>query len=162
MSHVLDLRQIEEKPQIHKVSSSRMKKAFRIVFEWFIYMIVFVVIVWGTPLTLKAILKTDYPIASITSSSMWPALKKGDIVFIKGVFSAEDVVEGDIVVFENEKGFTIHRVVKIGDGELTTKGDANNVADKPVTYDKIVGKAVHLKENPIKIPVLGKLSQMFK
>ena len=128
--------------------------------EWLAYGAVFVLIVWGTPTALTKGLNTDYPIAAITSSSMWPELKKGDIVFIKGVSGKEDVSVGDIVVYENSKGFTIHRIARMNENTLVTRGDANNVDDAAVAYDQLVGKAVYWRGSPTRVPWLGELSMI--
>ncbi len=138
------------------------KRIIKVIIEWIVYLIIFLTIVYGTPKLMVKILHTDSPIASITSSSMWPALKEGDIVFIKGISGKADVKAGDIVVYKNERGFTIHRIIEMGEDTLTTKGDANNVNDAPVTYDKLIGKTVNYKDKPIRIPYLGKLSQIIR
>ena len=140
----------------------KKKKFIKIIIEWLIYVAVFVFIVWGTPLALSKILKTSYPVASVTSSSMWPVLKKGDVVLIKGIQDKVEVNLGDIVVYTNSKGFTIHRVVKLNENNLITKGDANNTEDKSITYDKIIGKTVNYKNKPWRLPWLGKISQLIK
>jgi signal peptidase I len=140
----------------------KKKKILKGTIEWIIYVLIFVAIVWGTPKALTKILNTSYPIASITSSSMWPALKQGDIVLIKGVSNKKEIALGDIVVYTNEKGFTIHRVIKLNDETLVTKGDANNVEDKPVAYDQLIGKAVKWRDKVVRIPYLGRLSQIFQ
>jgi signal peptidase I len=147
-----------EKPEKEKKDKSIVKK----IIEWVIYIAILVVIVFGTPKALRAILDTEYPIASITSGSMWPVLKEGDLVFIKGVEGKKDVAVGEIVVFNNSRGFTIHRVIRLNEMTFVTKGDANNKEDPPISYDRLVGKTVNYKKGkPIRIPFLGKLSQMF-
>lgn len=144
------------------------KKIIKSIIEWFIYAIFIIAIIWGTPKILAKALDTPYPIASITSSSMWPVLKSGDMVFIKGVKDKSQVNIGDIVVYENslesqgQAGFTIHRLVKMDDKTFITKGDANNVSDQPVEYERLIGKTVNIKGKPLHIPFLGKLSQIFK
>ncbi len=145
-----------------EVKGDKKKKILKITVEWIIYALVFVLIVWGTPKALARVLNTSYPIATITSSSMWPVLKQGDIILIKGVSGKEDIEVGDIVVYTNEKGFTIHRIVRLNEKTLVTKGDANNVEDQPVAYDKLVGKTVEWRSKPIRVPLLGKLSQMVR
>lgn len=140
----------------------KKKKIIKGLLEWFIYIIIFIAIVYGTPKILVKTLHTIYPIASITSSSMWPVLKQGDIVFIKGVGAKTEVKIGDIVVYKNERGFTIHRVIQMDENTLTTKGDANNVEDAPIAYSELIGKTVNLKGKLIRIPYLGKLSQIFR
>lgn len=140
----------------------KKEKIIKGLLEWFIYIIIFAAIVYGTPKILVKTLNTTYPIAAITSSSMWPALKQGDIVFIKGVGAKIEVKIGDIVVYKNERGFTIHRVIQMDENTLTTKGDANNVADAPLAYSELIGKTVDLKGKLIRLPYLGKLSQVFR
>jgi signal peptidase len=136
-----------------------MKKFVKNAISWIIYIAILVGLVVGVPKGLAYILKTDYPMASITSGSMWPALKKGDLVVIKGVDSKEDIAVGDIVVYTNPKGFTIHRVTELREETLVTKGDANNVSDSPVKYEKLIGKALTYKgDKIIKIPYLGHIS----
>lgn len=140
----------------------KKEKIIKGLLEWLIYIIIFVAIVYGTPKILVKTLHTIYPIAAITSSSMWPALKQGDIVFIKGIGAKTEVKIGDIVVYKNERGFTIHRVIQMDENTLTTKGDANNVEDAPIAYSALVGKTVNLKGKLIRLPYLGKLSQVFR
>ena len=111
-------------------------------------------LVWGLPRGLSKLLKTPYPMATITSGSMWPILGEGDLVFIKGVEKSELKV-GDIVVWRNPQGFTIHRISRMNEKELVTKGDANFNEDAPVNYDSIVGRTLTLKNKPVRIPYIG-------
>jgi len=149
--------------------NEKYKKIIKTILEWLIYAVIFIVIVWGTPKVLVKILKSEYPIASITSSSMWPALKQGDIVFIKGLADKRDIQIGDIVVYVNDpeksngrEGFTIHRVTELKEETLVTKGDANNISDPPIKYDQLIGKMITINNKPFRIPYLGKLSQIVK
>ncbi len=143
-------------------------KIIKSIIEWLIYAVIFVAIVWGTPKVLAKVLNTPYPIAAITSSSMWPALKQGDLVFIQGVTGKDQVKMGDIVVYRNpstgsgQVGFTIHRVVQLNNDNLITKGDANNIEDPAVTYQEIIGKTVVISGKTLRVPYLGNLSQLFK
>ena len=141
-----------------------MNKKTKSIIEILIYIIVVVGLVVGTPKALTYALGTEYPIASITSSSMWPDLKKGDLVFIEYA-DKDSLAVGDIVVFKNlstgsrqASGFTIHRIIELNEDTVLTKGDANNVADKPVGYDKIVGRTLNWNDKPVRIPQLGKLT----
>ena len=96
--------------------------------------------------------------AAITSGSMWPTLKTGDMVFIQGVRDKDEFAVGDIVVYQNPEGFTIHRVEEKLPDEVITKGDANNTQDTPVKYEDIVGKTVEFRGKPLRIPWLGNIS----
>ncbi|MDP3900569.1 MAG: signal peptidase I [bacterium] len=147
-------------------NQSKQYKFIKGVLEWLIYLAIFFAIVYGTPTVLSKILRTEYPIASITSSSMWPALKQGDVVFIQGASGKDDIQVGNVVVFINDisgpdgqASFTIHRVIKINDRTFQTKGDANNIDDAPTPYEKLIGKTVEFRGQTLRIPYLGKLSQ---
>lgn len=134
-----------------------MRKKHKEIISWVVYLAFLGALVYGTPKLLTKVLNTPYPMAVITSGSMWPELKKGDMVLIQGIEGKEDIETGDIVVYENEKGFTIHRVVKMDDLTLITKGDANNNQDSPVRYEEVIGKTVVLGEKPLRIPFLGSI-----
>ncbi len=135
-----------------------MKKIIKETIGWILYVAILIGLIYGIPRGLAYVLKTDYPMASITSGSMWPSLKKGDFIFIKGVKNKEEIGVGDIVVYRNPKGFTIHRVIKMNEDTFVTKGDANNVEDNPVSYDEIIGKPIAINDNPLRIPFLGMVS----
>jgi len=135
-----------------------MNKFFKDLIGWVLYIAVLVGLVYGTPRVLASVLDTAYPMAAITSGSMWPALKKGDLILIKGIDSKEEVKEGDIIVYKNPKGFTIHRVVKINEDTLITRGDANNVSDSPIKYEEIIGKTLSFNGKIVRIPLLGNIN----
>ena len=136
----------------------KINKTVKKTISWTIYIAFLVTLVFGTPKLLAYVLDTEYPMASITSGSMWPSLKKGDLVAIKGVHSKEELAIGDIVVYTNPKGFTIHRVIELKENTLITKGDANNVADSPIKYQEVIGKALVFKDKLVKIPKIGHIS----
>ena len=140
----------------------KKKSPLRMIAGWVIYLAILAVLVWGVPKALSYELKTPYPMASITSGSMWPNLKQGDMVFIKGVSSKDEINVGDIVVYKNPMGFTIHRVIQKNASTIITKGDANNVDDAPVKYEDLVGKTLTYRGNTLRIPYLGQISAMFK
>lgn len=137
-----------------------MNKTIKSIVGWVVYLLILVGLVVGTPKALSYMLKSEYPMAAITSGSMWPVLKQGDMVFIRGVHGENDFTVGDIVVYRNSQGFTIHRVEKKQEQTVITKGDANNISDAPVKYEDIVGKTVEFQGKPLKIPWLGNISIM--
>ncbi|MEK7542591.1 MAG: signal peptidase I [Patescibacteria group bacterium] len=142
----------ENKPKEKK------KSVLKNIIGWIVYLGLLAGLIFGTPKALSYVLDTSYPMAAITSGSMWPALEKGDMVFIKGIKSREEVDVGDIVVYQNPQGFTIHRVVELQAARLVTKGDANNISDTPVSYQDVIGKTVEFQEKPFRIPLLGNVS----
>ena len=127
------------------------------IFNLIIYIAIVGGVVIGFPRVLSWYLDTPYPMAAITSGSMWPALKEGSLVFIKSVDKSEIKV-GDIVVYKNDKGFTIHRVAELRENDLTTKGDANFQKDAPAKYEDIIGKTLTVWGKPFAIPYLGLIS----
>ena len=104
----------------------------------------------------------------VTSGSMEPTLKIGDIVYVKNV-DANDVKVGDIINFyKEEKEYTItHRCIDIVEQGnkifFITKGDANEKNDSfLVPEDALIGRIpyTHLFGYIIyaKIPYMGYLS----
>lgn len=138
-----------------------MKPIIKKIIGWVVYLAILAVLIYGIPKALVFALKTQYPMASITSGSMWPSLKKGDLVFIKGISGKQDIQINDIVVYRNNQGFTIHRVIGLDETTLTTKGDANNTPDNPVSYSEVIGKTVSFGEKPFRVPMLGMVSILF-
>ena len=140
------------------------KKIARGLFDLAIYIAIVVSILYGMPKFLSWSLDTPYPMAAITSGSMWPALKEGDLVIIKGAREKKDITVGDIVVFRNGSGsdtknaFMIHRVIAIRDEVMVTKGDANFDEDSPVPYENLIGKAFNFRGKPVRLPFLGSIT----
>lgn len=125
-----------------------------------VYVLIVTGIIFGLPKFLVWKLHTTSPMAAITSGSMWPALKEGDLVFIEGITAKENIHVGDIVVFKNRenKTLTIHRVIKITPDKITTQGDANFTADTPVVYEDVIGKTYNFRGKPLHIPYLGSVT----
>jgi len=123
-----------------------------------IYLVVVGFAIVYTPRFLSRALHTQYPLATITSGSMWPTLKANDLIFMKGINGNEAEV-GQIIIFKNPKGFTIHRLVRKQNGLLITRGDANNIDDKPIKPEDVIGRAVYVGEKPFRIPHLGALAR---
>ena len=138
-----------------------MKKALKAGINFFIYVLIIGMVIFGLPKFLSWKLDTPYPMAAITSGSMWPALKEGDLVFIEGMRKPkEELSVGDVVVYRNRGGgtFTIHRVTELKERVLVTKGDANFEADAPVSYDDVIGRTLTLKGHFIRLPHLGSIT----
>ncbi|TSC81666.1 MAG: signal peptidase, endoplasmic reticulum-type [Parcubacteria group bacterium Gr01-1014_20] len=149
----------EEVSAIKEPKKKKKLKSF--LWNFFFYVIFVGGIVFGLPRFLVWSLGTEYPMAAITSGSMWPVLKEGDLVFIQGVKDISEVKVGDIIVFSNEanNSLTIHRIIAIKEGVITTKGDANRTDDNPISFDKVVGRTLTLMgEKPFRIPHLGSVT----
>ncbi len=84
-----------------------------------------------------------YTSASITSGSMMPTLRIGDVVIAVDHGDAE-IAPGTIVVYENrDHDLVTHRVVSVNaDGSYITKGDVNGAPDPAsIPAANIRGKA---------------------
>ena len=67
---------------------------------------------------------------------------------------------GDIIVFRNRTNdtLTIHRIAKLGESTVTTKGDANFREDTSVSYADVIGKTVTIGGKSLNIPYLGSIT----
>ena len=146
-----------EPAQAVKTASSSMGIRGAII-NVLVYVLITGGMVLGVPRALSAVLNTPFPMAAITSGSMWPELKVGSLVFIQGI-DGREVRVGDIIVFRNENNtFTIHRVAELKENSLTTKGDANFKEDEPIAYKDVIGRAVVVSGKPLSIPHLGSIT----
>lgn len=145
-----------------------MKKITKI-FEILLYLFFFIFIIINliTIISLKA-LKQDYPkifgytYFEIASNSMYPTLKKGDVVVVK--LHNNKFKSGDIITFKDGKLYTTHRIKTIKKDVYVTKGDSNNIYDDPIKSTSVVGKVVfnikklgaiiNVIKNPITIVII--------
>jgi signal peptidase I len=98
-----------------------MKKTFGNIFFYGICALLLFVVacqVWLLPLRFTYFL----------SGSMRPTYQPGDMAFLY-VGRNIQVNTGDVVLFTSEGLPTIHRIVNIDNGQITTQGDANNATD---------------------------------
>ena len=88
------------------------------------------------------IIKNYYPFgiktAIVLTGSMEPALDINDFVIIK---KSNEIKIDDIISYKqiNSDNEVLHRVIRINDNEIVTKGDANNTEDKPINIDQVTG-----------------------
>lgn len=78
-------------------------------------------------------------ISVVYSGSMEPTYSPGDLVFVT---KADVYVKDDIVVFQRHEKAVMHRLLSVSGNTVITKGDANNVADDPISLSDIKGKVV--------------------
>ncbi len=80
-----------------------------------------------------------YTLFKVTTGSMGEVVKIDDVILVK---ITKDVKEQDVITYRENDSFITHRVVKMGEKLLTTKGDSNNTEDHPILKDAVVGKVV--------------------
>lgn len=94
-----------------------------------------------------------YGAAVVLSGSMEPMLSVDDLIIIKKV---DRPAINDIVVFQDENILVVHRVIETDGETVITKGDANNIADEPISISDIKGKVI------LKLPFVGKIVNFIK
>jgi len=136
---------------------------------------IILVITFGGFFILKVIMNTEMPIVVVTSESMSPTIKTGDLLFVRGIPSEnikngthEDKL-GDVIIYDSyliwhtdpNRDPIVHRVIgkwlNISEGKwyFQAQGDANSNPDEPhyvdypIPEDNIIGVVVG------KIPYIG-------
>ena len=94
-----------------------------------------------------------YGAAVVLSGSMEPNLSKDDLIIVK---KADAYKPSDIVIFQDGRSLVVHRIIDMDGETVTTKGDANNTADKPIERSQIKGKVL------FSIPFAGKIVNFMK
>lgn len=90
-----------------------------------------------------------YSSLKVVSGSMQPKIKVGDVVIIK---NSNNYNVNDIITFKDEDSYITHRIIKINNGKITTKGDFNNKKDDKIIKTKdVVGKVI------LVIPFMGNI-----
>ena len=123
----------------------------------FVSIFLAIIVVW---FGLGFALRTDTPIVIISSESMEPALRAGDVVFVRGA-DVSTLRAGDVIVYScpskkelcvRENELIAHRIVEVNrTNGIKTKGDANDRVDRwLVGFSWIKGRMF------FRIPFLGK------
>ena len=75
-----------------------------------------------------------------------PAKQQADLCCYV-LLAMADIKEDDVIVYKNEDKLITHRLIKLDENTLITKGDANNVQDAPITKDMVMGKVIFVIPN---------------
>ena len=89
----------------------------------------------------------------VVSGSMEPAIQVGDMLVIR---EQDRYQHGDIITYRSGQNLITHRVISVDGTDLVTQGDANNVADEPITLSQVEGKMF------LRIPGLGRAILLLK
>ena len=89
----------------------------------------------------------------VVSGSMEPAIQVGDMLVIR---EQDRYQHGDIITYRSGQNLITHRVISVDETGLVTQGDANNVADAPITLSQVEGKMF------LRIPGLGRAILLLK
>ncbi len=122
----------------------------------------FVIVAFLLTSTAGFLLNRPVLLSYVTSDSMSPTLNRGDVFLINPLAEAKP---NDIIVFDLNGHWTVHRVVAETDEGYITKGDHNIATDQQggstsiVKRESVAGVVPVLLETPIKIPEAGNYIQ---
>lgn len=139
---------------MQKTSEKSILKTIGNVVSAIICVILSLILILNCTLIVKGMVKSDkvpsifgyYPMI-VLSDSMFPEIKKGDLIIGKEA-KVEELKVGDTISFfdpESKTGAVVtHRItdIEVVDGQtlITTKGDANSIKDtEKVPGDKVIG-----------------------
>jgi signal peptidase len=112
------------------------------VFKYIYYIVISCIVLIALLLIVSIFpISGNFRVLSVLSGSMEPAIHTGSVVVIS---PASSYKVGDVVTFgkiSKNSTPTTHRITAINGGKITTKGDANNVADSnTILPSDIAGK----------------------
>ena len=117
-------------------------------------------------ISLMVVFGTNNPFYVVASGSMIPVLEVHDLLVISKHEKFENIVVGDIIVFNRPSDHNrviVHRIVSILEEDpytLRARGDANPASipgtDFPITEDEYLGKVVYV------IPEVGFLPKLIQ
>lgn len=82
-----------------------------------------------------------YAMLEVVSGSMKPTINVGDMIIINT--KDKNYKENDIITYyDKNHNLITHRIIKINDTEIVTKGDNNNTEDEAIYSKEIIGKYV--------------------
>ena len=84
-----------------------------------------------------------YTMFEVASGSMSPTINTDDLIIVK---LNEPYKVGDIITYKSGSDYVTHRILKIDEytGVITAKGDANNVEDKAINKNTVIGKVIKI------------------
>ena len=72
----------------------------------------------------------------VMSGSMEPEISVNDLVFVE---KPGELHVGDVILYNSGESRVLHRIIDINGDTVTTKGDANNTKDKPISAGTVLG-----------------------
>lgn len=94
-----------------------------------------------------------YGWAVVLSGSMEPAISVGDLIVVS---ENRPYTVGDTVVYQDGSMLVVHRVTAVDGDMVTTKGDANNTEDLPISSSAVKGTVISV------VPKVGTLVNFIK
>ena len=121
----------------------KIKKIFNVIINIFcILIIVLNIYIIFNNIVLKnnTISAFGYSALIVISGSMEPEISVDDLILIK---SQDEYTLDDIVTYKTTNSLVTHRIIRIDEEKIYTKGDSNNTEDDPIKVEQIYGKVVY-------------------
>lgn len=124
-----------------------ISKIVEIILNIIIILMLIIVILAATYVVQTKVMKKDYANIfgytgfEVITGSMSGTIEVGDVVIVK---IENSIQENDIIVYRQEDSFITHRVIKINEDTVITKGDANNSEDRQINKNQILGKVIYI------------------
>ena len=98
----------------------------------------------------------------VNGTSMLPSLFPYDVVLLMPC-SASELVPGDLVLGEHKQGWLLHRVVRLENGWVHTRGDLLFFDDPPTNAENVLAKVVGLERfgRQRAVPPVGFATRVF-
>ncbi len=98
------------------------------VFKWLVdILLILIIIISAIYLVLRVSNKVK--IYNVETGSMENVIHTGDYILL---YKTDDYHVNDIITYRTNNYTVTHRIIKIENGKLTTRGDANNIVDDEV------------------------------
>jgi signal peptidase I len=94
----------------------------------------------------------------VTGLSMLPAIWPGDELTIQRQ-PPDQFAPGQVVFFRRNGGVVAHRIVRIADDRLFTRGDSNPELDAPVSWDEVIGRVAGIRRNGLPVRLQPSFAQ---
>jgi signal peptidase I len=82
----------------------------------------------------------------ITGCSMLPVILPGDVLTV-GRSDCDELMPGQIILYNRDGRLIAHRVIRVLDESLITRGDSLPAADMPVQFTEVVGRVEGILRN---------------
>ncbi len=89
----------------------------------------------------------------VTGNCMRPLIQKGDCVLIEPCITQLRFQPGEIVLIDRGVDFVVHRLHRINDLEIITRGDWSELSDPPVNIEQILGHVVEVEKHGYRLRV---------
>ena len=115
-----------------------MKIIKKIIFSLFLLISFVYIFIIVSPKIIKGFYPFGIKTAVILTGSMEPTLNINDFVIMK---KPNSIKVGNIVSYKvnNSDNEVLHRVIKVNNNEIITKGDANNTEDQAINKNQVTG-----------------------